>query len=224
MKEIVQIGCLHILYPSMQLQCTSENLRHRLPPVTRRLGPHKKIVRVARHRLDRQYLASSEPNHAGFWFQELYGSVRVLIPGTPMSHMVQHTFPEPLQPSVANSPSLPWWPGAPMTPSIIWTMPVPLNRCICCASSSKTCVKANRSTARLRLSFVFVGGCIVIWVGWPWLLSSTVRKRALVALEGRRRKKTLKSELEGRVGASMARGCTYVYVRVSCTGCRPEVS
>lgn len=112
-----------------------------------------------------------------------------------------HTFPDPVTPKVANNPSRPWYPGAPSTPSSMGTMPVPLNMSVWCASSSKTCVKANRSTARLRLSLT--SGRTVICVGWL-SRSSTVRNRGLAGLDGRRRRYTSKSALDGRGGGFMA--------------------
>jgi hypothetical protein len=96
-----------------------------------------------------------------------------------------HTFPDPVTPRVASSPSRPWCPLAPTTPSIMGTTPMPLKRSSCFASSSNTCVKANRSTARLRLSVV--GGLIVMCVGWLASGSSTVRKR-IAGFDGRKRR------------------------------------
>ena len=65
------------------------------------------------------------------------------------------TLPEPVTPNVATRPSLP----SPITPSTRGTIPVPRNISSCDASSSKTLVKANFSTARFRDS---LGGWIVI--------------------------------------------------------------
>jgi hypothetical protein len=106
-KEIAQIGCLHILCPSMRLRYTFEHLRHLLLPVKKRLGLRRKTVQVVLRRLDRWYQVSSGQDHAGSWFRELCGSRSVLVQRAPMLQIMQHTFPEPLQPSVANSPSRP---------------------------------------------------------------------------------------------------------------------
>jgi hypothetical protein len=76
-----------------------------------------------------------------------------------------------------------------------------LNNSFCCASSWNTRVNANRSIARFRLSSV--GGLIVMCVGCRPSPSSTVRKRGFAEWEGRRRRKTSKSALEGRAGGSI---------------------
>ena len=69
----------------------------------------------------------------------------------------RQTFPEPVTPNVASKPSLP----SPITPSTKGITPVSLKISSCPASSSKTFVNANFSTARFRES---LGGRIVIWV------------------------------------------------------------
>lgn len=93
----------------------------------------------------------------------------------------EHTLPDPLTPSVARSASVPSPPCGARTPSTRGTTLVQWKTSSWVASSVKTWVKANFSTARLR-SF---GGLRVMWVGAADGLSvgegSTARKRSVVA-------------------------------------------
>lgn len=100
------------------------------------------------------------------------------------------TLPLPVTPKVATKPSLP-----PSTPSKTGSTPLLSNTSRCVASSSYTRVKANFSTARLRLSFV--GGWIVICVGAASPLSSTRKNRSFEVAEGRSRRCTSNSALVG---------------------------
>ena len=77
---------------------------------------------------------------------------------TNCSKRTMQTFPDPVTPNVATSPSL----ASPSTPSTSETIPVPLKISICSACSSNTLVKANFSTARFLES---LGGLRVMCVG-----------------------------------------------------------
>ena len=128
------------------------------------------------------------------------------------SKLVVQTLPDPVTPNVAKSPSRP----SPKTPSTNGSIPVPLKISSCVASSSKTLVNANFSTARFLES---LGGWIVMCVDNPFRGGSTVRYRSGGGRRGykdccvnctkgegggRRRRYTWKSEVvEGLGGGSI---------------------
>lgn len=95
------------------------------------------------------------------------------------------TFPEPVTPSVAINPSRPWLSLGAKTPRMIEETSTPSKTSNWVASSSKTRVKANFSTA-LRLEST--GGARVIRLGIPCGSSSdgssTVRNRSEVDNSG----------------------------------------
>lgn len=87
------------------------------------------------------------------------------------------TFPDPVTPRVASSASVPSPPYGAKTPSTKLATPVQWKMSSCVASSSKTWVKANFSTARRRS----LGGLRVMCLGGASLSvsgCSTCKKRS----------------------------------------------